>query len=238
MTEKRKKLPEITTPAGTFKYPKLKEPDFGTKDYPKPDGEWSVRLVLDAKSDEAKALIKALKPYHEEAISEAKEAFAKLPVATRKKLKDVTVNDFYTEVYDKETEKPTGEIEFKAAAPFRVTPKQGPRAGKTVERYPIIFDAQGQRIKDVPEIWGGTTGRLRVALSPYFIPGSGAAGLKLRLVGVQIIDLVSGGDRSADSLGFDAVEGGYSHTPKSDFEDGADSVDASADDEDDGAGNF
>jgi hypothetical protein len=37
----------MNTPKGTAKWPKLSEPDYGTKDYPKPDGEYSVKLVFD-----------------------------------------------------------------------------------------------------------------------------------------------------------------------------------------------
>ena len=41
----------------------------------------------------------------------------------------------------------------------------------------------------------------------YFIPGTGACGLSLKLAGVQILELVSSNGREAKSLGFGRVEG-------------------------------
>ena len=44
-------------------------------------------------------------------------------------------------------------------------------------------------------------------MSPYFIEGIAAAGLKLSLTGVQILELVSAGGASAESMGFTKVAG-------------------------------
>jgi hypothetical protein len=89
--------------------------------------------------------------------------------------------------------------------------KKGPKEGQKWTAKPHIFDAKGTRLVNPPSIWGGTTGRLSFEMRPYFIPGTGAAGLSLRLIGAQIIDLVSGGARSAKDLGFGEVEGGYEY---------------------------
>jgi hypothetical protein len=60
-----------------------------------------------------------------------------------------------------------------------------------------------------PQIWGGTLGCIsfEVEEGGYFIPGTGLAGLSLKLAGVQILELVSGGGRDAKSLGFGSVDG-------------------------------
>jgi len=209
--QKRRKFPQFTSPKGTFKYPKLSEPDYGTKEYPCPQGRYGLKLVMPAKAPETKAFIKALTPAYEEALAEAKEAFEKLPVATRKKLGEVKPNPLFTEVYDKETEQPTGDIEFNIKMDASGEYKKGPKAGTKWTAKPVLFDASGQRMVRPPAIWSGTEGKVAFEARPYFVNGSGAAGLSFKLIGVQIVKLVSAGERSADSLGFGAEEGGYAY---------------------------
>lgn len=208
MTEKAKPF-KATTPRGVFKFPNLVTPDYGTKDFPKVNGEWNVRLILDA--SEAQGLIAKLNPEFAKAKLKAEEEFAKLPIATRKKLKDVTFNDFYTEVYDKETEEPTGQIEFR----FKSAASGVSKDKKKWERKVALFDAKGVPIKKIAAIWGGTVGKVSFTASPYFIPGTGAAGLSLRLEAVQIIELSAGGSRNASEYGFGAEEDGYDSTEES-----------------------
>jgi len=203
----RKKLTQITTPLGVFRFPKLSDPDYGTEKFKKPDGEYSVQLVMKQDSLVARQLIETLNPHYQEALAFAKEEFDKLPVGTRKKLKDIQPNPFYTTVYDKETEEPTGDIIFKATMKASGVFKKGPKEGERWHRKPVIFDAKGNRMHRVPSIWGGTEGKIAVELTPYFVAGTGACGLKLSLAGVQIIKLVTANERSASSLGFGAEEG-------------------------------
>lgn len=205
--ETRPKPVQIVSPKGTFRFPKLSEPDYGNEKFPKPDGEYSVQLILQADSPEAKALIEKLKPLHEAAQAEAVDAFNKLPIATRKKLKEITVNDFTNILYDKDTEEETGEVFFKFAMKASGERKKGAKAGTRWSRSPVVFDAKGKRLEPVPEIWGGTIGKVSASVTSYFIPGTGAAGIKLNLEGVQVLDLVKGGSRSAASLGFGEEEG-------------------------------
>jgi hypothetical protein len=203
------KRPQVTSPKGTFRFPKLSEPDFGNDKFPKPDGEYSVQLVLQKDTPEFEQFLTVLKPHYEAALDQAEEAFKELPVGTRKKLGKVTANDLFVTLYDKETEEPTGEVAFKASARASGERKFGPKAGTRWSFKPAIFDAKGKYLAKVPDIWGGTVGRISVELSPYFIPGTGAAGLKMHLVGAQIIDLIQGGQRNASDMGFGSEEGGY-----------------------------
>lgn len=212
--KERKSLPKFTSPKGPFKFPKIKEPDYGTKDYPKPEGEYSTKLVLKAASPEAKSFIKSLTPAYEEALAAAREEFKALKPETRKKLKEITVNPLFTELLDKETEQPTGEIEFKFSMKASGEYKKGPKAGQRWTRKPDVFDAKGNRIPKCPDVWGGTIGRVSFEASPYFIPATGAAGLSLKLTGIQIVELVSGGSKSAKDHGFEADEDGYEYTPE------------------------
>ena len=209
MTDKKAKPFKTTTPKGVFKFPKLIEPDYGSKDYPDPDGSYKVTLVLS--QEDAQALIKKLQPEFDKAIEAGREAFAKLPVANRKKLGDLKVADFYTEVYDKETEEPTGEIEFKFKAKASGTTKEG----KAWKRDLAIFDAKGVPVTKLKSIWGGTIGKVSFSATPYFVAGQGTAGLSLRLEAVQIIKLSQGGNRSASDYGFGAEEDGFDSTEDS-----------------------
>jgi hypothetical protein len=207
MAEK-KKLPSFVTPKGVFKFPKLNNPDRGTKEYPKPDGEYSVKLVVRQDDPAVVAFLDKLQPLFDEAIEQAEKEFKGLKVETRKKLKEVKVNPLFTTLYDKETEEPTGEIEFKFA--MKASGKYSerhPKAGQRWQRKPTIFDAKGKPMTKAPDIWGGTIGKVSFEASPYFIPGTGAAGLRLALNAVQVIELRTAGSRSAKEFGFGEEEG-------------------------------
>lgn len=237
-----KKLPSFTSPRLVFKFPKLVEADYGSNEYPKPDGEFSTKAIGKASDPAVQRLLKQLQPLHEAAIEKAEEEFKKLKAETRKKLGGVKVNELYTELLDQETEEPTGEIEFKFAMKHHIEIKKGPKAGSVFYKYPALFDAKGRpmvvrdkkgkTLPNAPQIWGGTVGIISFEASDYFIPGTGAAGLKLNLQAVQIIDLVSGGQRSASQYGF-GEEDGYSAEDYSDSGDDSDSdEDANDSDED------
>lgn len=215
MAQNRKQKP-MRSPKGRFMFPKLTEPDFGTSKFPDEDGSYNVRLVLDQDSDDAKAFLARLEPLHAAAVEEGTEKFGELPVASRKKLEKknggdgVQVNDLFEVLYDKETEEPTGEIAFRFKTKASGTYKKGPKAGKRWNKKLPIYDAKGKLMAKTPDIWGGTVGRVSFTASPYFVSGSGAVGLTLRLEAAQIIDLVSGGARAASDYGF-GEEDGYEH---------------------------
>jgi hypothetical protein len=252
MSEKRKKLPSYTSPKGTFRYPKLAEPDFGTEKYPKPAGEFSTQQLWMADSPEAQKMIKLLTPHFEEAKALAEEQFKSISVAARKKMekdgiKGPKMVDFYAPVYDKETEEETGEIAFKYKMKASGTYKKGKKAGQEWKRQPLVYDAKGKLFptKDkkgkpikLPDIWGGTVGRVSFEVAPYFVEGKAEAGISLYLTAVQVIDLVSGGARSASEYGFDEEEG-YEYSPDDAQDDPTFGADSSDDDDADvDAGNF
>lgn len=202
-----KKFPMITSPLAVFKYPKLDKPDYGTKDYPNPEGAYKVNLVMKADDPVTKAFIAKMMPLYNEAMAEAEAKFAELKIDVRKKLKQVTQNDLFTTLYDKETEQPTGYIEFK----IKMAASGVFNAGKADERAwsakPSVFDAKGKPMRDVPEIWGGSEGKVSFEARPYFINGTAAAGLSLKMKAVQLITLRQGGERSADEFGFGEEDG-------------------------------
>lgn len=225
MSDKKIKFYKGTSPRGVFSWPKLIEPDYGSKEHPDPDGSYKVQLILS--NEQAHKLIKQLQPEFDKAIEAGREAFAKLPVANRKKLGDLKVADFYTEVYDKETEEPTGDYIFK----FK-TKASGIKDGKKWERKVPLFDAKGTPVKNIKAIWGGTEGKVSFSASPYFVAGQGTAGLSLRLEAVQILKLSAGGARSASEFGFGEEDGDFDATEESmGFTDETDGVDDNTSDD-------
>lgn len=210
---------KATTPRVVFKFPKLNAPDYGTEKFPDENGSFSVKCVADLHDPAIKAFFAKLKPAYDRAVAEGKEQFAALKPEARKRLKEPTLNPLYTELLDPETEEPTGQIEFKVSMKAKRELKKGPNAGKIIRPRPQAFDAKGNKIelfrKDgdpiptAPQVWSGTVGRVSVETAPYFVASSGTIGLSLKLVGFQIIELRTAGERSAKDLGFEAEEDGY-----------------------------
>lgn len=101
------------------------------------------------------------------------------------------------------------------------------------ERKVPIFDAKGNNITEsLTSVGNGTKGKVAYELSPYYMNDKNY-GVSLRLVGVQILDLVEDGDVSASALGF-GEEDGYVHaeaevSAKTPFDD--EDYDISEDDE-------
>lgn len=201
MVEKRKTV-EITSPKGEFLWPKLNEPDYGTDKYPKKDGKYNVKLILEGK--EAEALISKLSPHHAEAVAKGKEEYDALPVKARKanEFKEVP---FFNPEYDEETEEETGRYIFNFKMKASGVAK---KTGKKWERAPAIFDAKGHALtgKKIPSIGSGTIGRVNFQVLPFFTAAVGA-GLSLRLEAVQLIDVRSFGERDAKGYGFGEEEG-------------------------------
>lgn len=199
MAEKRKQNPKFTSMKGTFKWPRLNEPDTKFK----PEGEYSVKLIVP--QADAKPLLDKLAPLHADAVKEGKAEFKAMDKATLAKMKakgkDFNVNPFYSDEVDEDGEK-TGNVEFFFKMTASGTSK---KTGKEWSRKPAMFDARGKKIVVNP--WGGTVGKVSFEARPYFIKGTLSAGLKLALEAVQIIDLVEGGQRSASAYGFEEEEG-------------------------------
>jgi hypothetical protein len=220
MADKRPPNPKFTTPRGVFKFPRLDKPDYGNDQYPCAEGQFKTSLILQSDDPATQALIAKLRPLHDDAVRLGNEGFAALKPESRKKLKQLSVNEFFTEVLDKVTEEPTGALEFKFKIKYATPIKNGKNAGKTWYRFPALFDAKGVPLNkyhadtgkvliQCPPIWGGSEGKLTFEVSPYFIGGTGTAGLSLTLLAGQIIKRVEGGERSASEYGF-GEEDGYS----------------------------
>lgn len=234
MAEKKAKQKIITLPPGIAKWPRLgPQPDYGTDEFPKKDGEFNTKVIYTAEN--AEIVRKLLGPIHKEAIAAGRKAYEEKPKAKREKT-PFSEHPFLTPVYD-ENEEPTGEFELSVKTKASgVNKKSGEKWTRSVPKY----DASGNRMPTKTAIGGGST--IRVAITPdaFFMDATHLAGLSLRLEGVKVLDLVTGGERSASSLGFDEAEDGYSYSAddsedEEDFDTAEEAGEAeeSADEEDD-----
>lgn len=208
---KRASLKKFTSPVGTFKYPSLTEPDYGSDDYPDTDGSYKTNLVMPEDSPEAAEMLAKLTPEWEAAKAAAQVEYDGLKQKQKDALaaKDIhgpVMNQLFSKVYDRDTDEPTGEIEFKFKR--KASGKRKKDDSVWHAPRPAVYDAKLQLFPREVPIWGGTRGKISFEVSPYFIPGIGAAGISLKLVGAQVLDLVTrGGAASADSMGFGEEQG-------------------------------
>lgn len=179
------------SPAGTAVYPYLSKPDTKFKE----EGEYRVKLRVPA-ADAAK-LVKQVDAEMVgarklETLLEAKKKNPKAQVPENTPYKDA-VDDEGTE---------TGEIEFTFAAAASGTSK---KTGKPWTRTIQLWDAKKKAFKG--DVWGGSKLKVAFTVGTYFINAKVGYGVKLYLESAQILELVQGGNRSADSYGFGEEEG-------------------------------
>lgn len=205
-TEKKKyKNINITTPEGTFKFPKLNTPDTKYN----AAGVYGVKLVL---SEEAAApIVEKLKAAAQtefeatKAMLEARveEEKGEKKAKAKKELEKLAMADLPIKDCVDEDGNPNGDVElnFNMKASRVDTKTQ-----KTIIQTPKLFDAAGKLIVDIPQVWGGTVGCVAGQIVPFYtaLVGAGAA---LRLSAVQIVKLVNGAGGTAESFGFGAKEG-------------------------------
>lgn len=170
---------KITTPAGVAGYLYLSKPDTKFKE----EGEYRAQITLDAKySAKFEALIEEELA---KSLAKAKEENA------GKRIKQADSPIRYNE---------DGTITLNTKCPAFVTSK------KTGERFslrPTVFDGAGNRLNnDNLKAGQGSTIKVNLEIRPYYTALVGA-GVTLRLVAVQIIELVEFGGGSAAGFGFD-----------------------------------
>lgn len=224
MADKKPKAVRYTTPKGVFVYPYLVKPDFGQGQFANTTGIFKVNLRLPL--EDAAPLIAALQPIYDAALLEGAEAFAKLKVDVRKKLKSVTETPLYEVEYDEQTEEETGFVVFKFS-----TKASGKNAkGEEWTRKIPLFDAKGKATSP-SMVGGGTVGKVSFEASSYFVPATAVAGVKLYLTGAQILELSEGmgSGGSASSHGFGAEEGYEGQDESEGFADESNSGDDSED---------
>jgi len=192
------------TPVGVVgQYPYLKTPDYGNDEFPKPRGEWSCKLHIP--SDKAQKIInmleKTLEAYYEKYCN---EIFPKQQAEARAKGKKPPKKQEMRDLPCYEDDKGNVVFQFKGHASYE---KDGQMKDITLR----VYDSQGKRIEDVPQISNGSEGRVEFSVVPYHSAVAGV-GVKLQLSKFMLLQLKvwSGGDN--DTFGHDMdedYEGGY-----------------------------
>ncbi|MGO1069513.1 ssDNA-binding protein [Lysobacter sp. CA199] len=208
MTQKKPARKRYVSPKGTAIWPRLNQPD--TK-YDA-DGVYNAKLAFEADDDAANKLIADL--------TAVREAAFKQYISENPKFKKVAKQvDFFSAELDDEGEE-TGRTLMNFKMKAKITAK---KTGKVYFMKPVIVNAKKVILKNPPNIGGGSQLKVSFEVAPYFNAKDKEFGLSLRLVGVQIIDLVEFGGGSAAANDFDDEDG---------F-DGADGAEESSDDSDD-----
>lgn len=227
MAKKQKVL--VATPRGVAVFPTLHTPDTKFD----ADGVYKIDLKLsgaDAQEFQAK-----VDGWHRESIAAAKKENAEKAKEKGKKATPVKENNPpYSENED-------GSIDFKFKMPAKITIKNGSRAGEVVTLRPQLVDAAMKPISKDVKIGGGSVVRVSFEVRNYNSPQG--AGVKLSLVGVQVIELKTwGGGPSGAAMGFEAVEGGFSAADVEetlpDTDESSDEAPAADDAEPEGSGDF
>ena len=233
MAEKKKrnkiKIGKLVTPIGVARYPHLVIPDTKWK----PEGEYRCPLIYDA--DMADALRPKLQAFLDKGFEELKtEHYGSTPNAP--KAKRLKKNDVPLKPLEDEEGNETGQ--------YVLTPKRtasgNKKDGSAWKAKIDIVDSKGKKMsKEGLSIWGGSKLRCDCDVFAWFSPKDNEVGLKLEIVGVQIIELVAGGGERESSFG--AVEGGYVADEDSGRASGfsdSDSDDDVADEDDEASADF
>lgn len=180
---------KFTTPAGTFMYPKLLEPD--TKFHA--CGIYEVIIAMDASDPEVQQLAEYLDKYMEQHKTSLKAQ------APQQKFKLVDTP------WKFEDANGLACLVLKAKSKASGIDKEG----RPWSRKPAMFAADGSVIShgQIQAMWSGTEGKVAFKAAPFWTAALGA-GVTLRLEATQVLKLVESGS-NASSHGFAAVEGGY-----------------------------
>ena len=171
---------ELTTPIGTFMWPRLNEPVPN-----KFSGDIQYECSLSVPKDKAKQLVAQLTELFEENLKLSAKDMKKPVKAAAKPWSDETDKDGNL----------TGNIIFRARRRAKGVSKT---TGKPWEYKVKLFDASGKPLVD-KSVGGGSTGRLVLQVRGYCIRGE--AGISLALQAAQVINCVAG-KNSAKDFGF------------------------------------
>lgn len=187
----------LTSPRGPAIYPKLNAPDYKFD----AAGKYGTKLALNGSDAEAQAFVAKLEKvrddFYDEKVAELR-AEKKAALAMEIKKADVVQVE-----RDQDSGEQTGRLILNTSMKASGTRKDG----STWTQSPAIFDAKGTELKNPPAIWGGSELKASVEIEGYLMPSTKTVGVSVRLKGVQILKLVSAGNRSFDGLGFQAEDG-------------------------------
>lgn len=167
------------TPRGVFVYPCLTKPDTKYN----PEGVYSVKLRLPAE---------VAQPLVDEVVAAIDAKVEEVKASGKVKGRIKRVDPSY--VVDEET----GDVTFN----FKMKASGKRKDGTTFTQKPTLKKHDLTDVGPDVRIWGGSEGKVAFEMVPFYTGGLGA-GVSLRLKGVQVLKLVTGGG----DCGFTAEEG-------------------------------
>lgn len=168
------------TPAGKSLYARVQTPDTHFD----ANGLYHLDLLLEPQA--AQGLIDRLTSALDDFMAQDSAV-----AAAKAKGRQVLEAPFYEEMQD-------GTYRFKFKQRAKITAKDG----SVIDKHVAVFDSKVKPINK--EIGNGSTVRVSYTINPYYTPSTRTAGVSLRLVGVQVLDLIEFG---SDDCGFTAEDG-------------------------------
>lgn len=196
MSKKRTGV-QLTTPRSTWVYPHLNKPDFKFKK----EGKYTVKQRYLETDPEVEAFFTKLEAMRDEFLA-----------AEVKRLKDDKKAALAAEIKAGEVRRPerdqeTGELTGYLTLVASMNASGVREDGTPWSQKPAIFDAKGNLLNNPPFITGGTEGKVSAVFDPYLDNKTKEVGIGIRLKGVQILKLVSGGVRDFSGMGFQTEDG-------------------------------
>lgn len=187
--------PRFVTPKGEAMYAKVLNPDTKFD----PEGVYKIDLLVDR--SEAQDLIDKLEAVRDDYLENGD-----VVKAVREKNSKVRINvaDVFEETDD-------GRAKFKFKQKAKITTK----TGQTYDKKVAIFDSKVKPIQ--VEVGNGSTVKVSFSVQPYYMASTKTVGVSLKLIAVQVINLVEKGFN--ESAGFEAEEGYEGNTEGSEFSD-------------------
>lgn len=204
--------PKVVSPIGTAgSFTKLSVPD----DYNN-ELAYKVTLIVDPEETGAAAFIdtvkKAAEAEYERAQAELVESFKTLKGAqlakARKASEELEVHTPMGEDYDDDGA-PNGLVTFTMKRKAAGVYQKGRNAGKAWTQSIVLVDADKKPIPDTVDVSDGSQIRVQVEVNPFTSTGLKKSGVALKILAVQVVEVVSGFGGGGASA-FDTVEGGYS----------------------------
>jgi hypothetical protein len=195
----KKKLQEVRSPRGiAIGYVNLNAADTKFK----PEGVFNVKVAFeDMEAADVQGFIAKIEKVRDEFFdAKVEELKADGKGAAAKQLKKA---DVISPELDRETGDETGRFFVNAKMNASGVRKDGTKWSQK----PVFFNAKGDQLKNPPRISGGTVLKVVVSLDPYVMESTKTVGVTLRLKAVQLISLVSGGQRDFGGYGFEAEDG-------------------------------
>ncbi len=204
--KKRPPLDKYNTPVGVARYPHLNSPDTRFDD----PGIYKCDIILPVEDGAVQELITYLTGIRDKRFKAEKED-------AKKGKKFVKADIFELEIDDAGDE--TGNLILKT----KLNSVGKDKSGKTWTNEPRLFDSEGNPIPSETQIWSGTRLIIAGTVNPYAMTNTvivekkgkqtkkkiTSVGVSLKCKGVQVLELVTGGDATAESFGFGTHSDGY-----------------------------